>query len=446
MALGCKASSDKSQTGGDMTTSDLEQSLERLLADPRLVELSELQRTGDEVLDVISLTENQHSDILAWMLDAKEGHGQGDEILRDLLICASTTAASASGGLDGRGSTAKFFAKWTPSRIRTASFGAAFVARELGMKASERVDLFVIDAQNRFILVIENKAGAAHGEAQLNLYRKRYDEMVVDNPRLSEYEHVFIALDRDYDADSTEPRPASSWWLHLGYDWLTTSATRALMHVARGNAAARLVVSYCNRQTSWEGPHDEKCLSLAAALHRSHPEAVKYLIGSTRGRLEGEWLRQRKDQWHLLFRLQNKSAVAMLKEADGMASLKVAIQEKLPSLPRDNIEFWRARLEICPTGWEKFMADVWWPVYMSIKYAENPTAKYSLSLIWARKHAGTNAEAEALRRRVIAVDPRFEKYGESDWRVVKIEHSLTQSELLARVAALDKQLTDALSG
>ena len=31
-------------------------------------------------------------------------------------------------------------------------------------EASERVDLFVIDAQNRFILVIENKAGAAHGE------------------------------------------------------------------------------------------------------------------------------------------------------------------------------------------------------------------------------------------------------------------------------------------
>ena len=270
--------------------------------------------------------------------------------------------------------------------------------------------------------------------------------MVVDNPLLGEYEHVFIALDREFDADDTEPRPASSWWLHLGYDWLTTSATRALMHVARGNAAARLVVSYCNRQTSWEGPHDEKCLSLAAGLHRSHPEAVKHLIGFSRGKLESEWLKQRKDQWHLLFLLQNKSAVAILKEADGMASLKVAIQEHLPLLPRGNIEYWRTRLEICPTGWEKFMADGWWPVYMSIKYAEKSNAKYSLSLKWARKHAGTNAEAEELRRRVMAVDPRFEKYGESDWRVVEIEKSLTQSELLARVDALDKQLAIALTG
>lgn len=72
-----------------MTTADVEDSLEELLADPRLVELCELQRTGDEVLDVISLSENQHSDILAWLLDAREGHGQGDEILRDLLISAS---------------------------------------------------------------------------------------------------------------------------------------------------------------------------------------------------------------------------------------------------------------------------------------------------------------------------------------------------------------------
>lgn len=80
------------------------------MADHRLVELCELQRIGDEVLDVISLTENQHSDILAWMLDAREGHGQGDEILRDLLVSASTRAANGDSGLDGRGLTARFFA------------------------------------------------------------------------------------------------------------------------------------------------------------------------------------------------------------------------------------------------------------------------------------------------------------------------------------------------
>lgn len=65
------------------------------------MKLCELQRTGDEVLDVISLSENQHSDILAWFLDAKEGHGQGGEILRDLLISASARAGCTGSRLDG---------------------------------------------------------------------------------------------------------------------------------------------------------------------------------------------------------------------------------------------------------------------------------------------------------------------------------------------------------
>lgn len=103
-----------------MATKSSDEALEKLTADARLMELCELQRTGDEFLDVTSLNENQHSDILAWLLDAKEGHGQEDEILRDLLIFASARAAKAGTGLDGRFSTAKFSAEWPPSRIRSS--------------------------------------------------------------------------------------------------------------------------------------------------------------------------------------------------------------------------------------------------------------------------------------------------------------------------------------
>jgi hypothetical protein len=177
-----------------MNPEEIYASLQELMADPRLVALCELQKTGDEILDVISLTENQHSDILAWLLDSREGHGQGDEILRDFLISASAIAARGESGLDGRGTTAKFFAEWPPSRLRTYSFGSAFVARELGIAAKERVDLFVIDEQNKFILIIENKAGAAHGEDQLGRYRTQFMQVASDNPRLREYHQVYLAL------------------------------------------------------------------------------------------------------------------------------------------------------------------------------------------------------------------------------------------------------------
>jgi hypothetical protein len=76
----------------------------------------------------------------------------------------SATQAVAECGLDGRSTTSRFFAEWSPSRIQTASFGSVFTARELGLKATERVDLFVIDPDNRFVLLIENKAGTAHSQ------------------------------------------------------------------------------------------------------------------------------------------------------------------------------------------------------------------------------------------------------------------------------------------
>jgi hypothetical protein len=424
-----------------MPATETSESLETLMADPRLVELCELQRIGDEVLDVIDLSENQHSDVLAWMLDAKEGHGQGDEILRDLLVSASTLAATDASGLDRRGTTAKFFAEWPPSRIRTTGFGATFIARELGMSKSDRVDLFVIDAQNKFVLLVENKAGARHREEQLDRYRESFKAAVAANSRLKEFDQVYIAIDREFDDEETASRPASSSWLHLGYDWLKTSATRALMHVARGNAAARLVVSYCNRQTDWEDPNTAKCVNLAAALHQSYPAAVKHLVGFSQGRLEREWLTNPKEpEPYSLFVLQNKGAIALLKEMQGMASVKAAITARLPSLPADNVEYKRTWLDMCPTGWEPFMGDQWWPVFLNVRYARDSRTKYRLSLCWNGKSARTPSEAEDLRRRLTSVEPKFGKHIDSRWRRVELERGVELSTLLDRLVAIDKRL------
>ncbi|EJN10126.1 hypothetical protein PMI40_00213 [Herbaspirillum sp. YR522] len=410
------------------------------MADPQLVELCELQRTGDEVLDVISLTENQHSDILAWMFDTREGHGQGDEILRDLLIHASIQAASESSQLDGRYSTAKFFAYWTPSRIRTASFGGAFTARELGIAASERVDLFVIDAQNKFVLLIENKAGAVHSEKQLNLYRDNFSKVVSGNPILRDYAQVYLALDRKYENDEATSRPCSSTWLHLGYEWLQTSAKRALMHVQRGNSAARLVVSYCNRQTEWESPANVASLKIAASLHRTYPEAMRFLSDLTPKRTERVWLENRKENLNLLFLLQNKSAIALLRETKGMASVKAAILEAIPALPNESVFLKRKRLDVCPSGWERFETDGWWPVFMNVRYSDSERTKFTLSLCWNGKHASTLEEAEVLRKQLAILEPRFSTHIDSSRRRVYLQHGMTLSQLLKLVSEMNSKL------
>lgn len=101
------------------------------------------------------------------MFEPKEGRGQRDEIVRDLLMWASAAVACGNSGFDKRRATARLFAKWPPSRIRTTSFGSAFTAHELGMTSKKRVDLFVIDTQNGFVLLIENRAGSAHKETSI---------------------------------------------------------------------------------------------------------------------------------------------------------------------------------------------------------------------------------------------------------------------------------------
>lgn len=426
-----------------MSDIELDQSIELLMGDPRLMELCELQRTGDEVLDVIALSENQHSDILAWLFDPREGHAQGDEILRDLLISASM-AARRSSSLDGRSSTAKFFREWSPTRIRTTSFGAAFSARELGMRRSERADLFVVDPQNEFVLLIENKAGSSHSEEQLETYRRSVSEALKANPRLREYEQAYIALDWYFDSEDPTPRPSCAYWLHLGYDWLETSARRALMHVERGNAAARLVVSYCNRQTEWESPLNERSLTLASELHHAYPDAIAHLVNGSRGRVEREWLESKaEDRSHLLFSLQNKGALALLRETRGMASVGATVANRIAALPKSSIEYARAKLNICPRGWETLGRDALWPVYINVRYSDASKSRYSIALCWSGKATSTSSEAERCRERLAQIDRRFAKHADSQWRRVVMAKGLDLQELLKRLVELEGQVSAA---
>jgi len=418
---------------------ELNVALERLMVDEDLMTLCELQRTGDEVLDVISLGENQHSDILGWLLDPREGHSQGDQILRDLLIAASVKAVSGNSGLDGRSTTARFFKKWQPSRIRTTSFGTAFYARELGMKASERVDLFVIDPQNKFILLIENKAGAEHSEKQLKQYRESFAETVLANSHLREYDHVYIALDRDFESAASDSRPCSDAWIHLGYDWLKTSANRALLHVARGNASAKLVVSYCNRQSEWESPETKRCIELAATLHQKHPAAIRALVEASSRRIEKEWLNTKRPANSLLFMLQNKSVIGLLRDTRGMASVKTALHVRLPQLPMSSIEHARAWLNVCPTGWEQPEGD-WWPLFINVRFTDQAKTKFSIRLVWNSAGVNDDFDAQTLRQRLAEIEPGFGSFGESQYRRVVNSTGLSLAELAKKIEELNLKL------
>ena len=413
--------------------------VENFIADERIVELGELQRTGDEVLDVINLNENQHSDILAWLMDPREGHGQGDQILRDLLMAASTKVREGC-GLDGRGVTAQFFAAWPPSRIRTTSFGSVFVARELGLPGQKRVDLFVFDPQNRFVLIIENKAGIAHTEDQLDSYKSLFGELASSSTDLGEFKRVYIALDRAFDAEDDSERAARSSWLHLGYSWLKTSARRALMHVERGNAAAGLVVSYCNRQTDWESPESKQATNLAASLHEEHTDAIEHLLKEYPGRLEKQWLRAGSDAVGMLFMMQNKGVVGLLRATKGMASVRAKLISDVPGLDKTLVESGKSWANVCPPGWQQLGTDDFWLAYLTIWPTAAMTGKFTLALVCDEAGAKTPEGAADFRKKLGATWPAFNKFVASQKRCVILDKGLTATELVKRVRNLLPQL------
>lgn len=414
---------------------DTNYSLEDLMADPDLVRLCELQRTGDDIFDVINLTENQHSDIIGWMFDPREGHGQGDSILKDFLIALSIKASLENCKLDGRGATSRFFKKWSPSRIRSSSFGSAFYARELGMKASERVDIFVIDPQNKFILIIENKSSLKHEEKQLTEYRDKFIEKSKQHKHLNDYDHVFIALNRDYEEVIDDELPCAKYWIHIGYDWLKISAERAAIDINRGNSSAKLVASYCNRQTDWESDISKECTSLAAILHQKYPGVINELIETSYARLEQEWLQSSDISYAKLYLLQNKSLINLFRETKGMVSVKISILSKIKDLKSSNIEHGRVWINICPTGWEQAEEDDW-PVFFNINYSDSSKAKFNIRII-------KNTEAfkdKSLIEELIKFDDRFSIFNNSQFRRISIEKNLSLHELINKISSINERM------
>ncbi|BCQ36601.1 hypothetical protein ERHA54_42020 [Erwinia rhapontici] len=419
----------------DATT---QEAVETFLGDNKLSELCEVVKIGDDLLDVINLSENQHSDLLAWMFDPREGHGQGDQIIRDLLLAASNTI-TAGYPLDGRSTTSRFFTEWTPSRIRSASFGSVFTARELGMNASERVDLFVIDPTHKFVLLIENKAGTAHSEKQLDGYRKSWQESVAKKAHLKDYSCVLIALDRAFETD-VEDHPSNGYWLHMGYDWLKPSADRAVLQLERGNLAARLVVSYCTRQSNWESPVEKRAIALAAGLHETHANALKSLLGNSTGRLERNWFNTHTAP-ETLFLLQNKAVFSLLRQTQGMASLKETLATKIPLLHRDNIYTTRTRIDVRPPGWEKYTGEeLYWPVFFRIRYSDHTQTKYDLALVLDVNSANSEAEGEELRESLQKFDRRFDTHLSRIRRRVVLAEKTDRAELVQTLEASVRRL------
>lgn len=413
------------------------------LRDPRLLELIELNKTTDNLFNVLTLNENQNSEALAWCMNPNEGHGQGDAVIKDFLEAAY--AVSDPCKYDNK----KFFSKWTPGKIRTSSFGSAFVTREFSIKvnngtANGRLDLFLVDPSNKILVTIENKVKATLTSEQLEKYIKAVKSEIASREVFSGYDMAFIVMDKDLDAYTEEHLATlGNRWTLLDYRWLEASASRARLQIDRGNNAAQLLVSYCQSVTQWESPASQKISELSADLALTHPCVIEEMR-KTNSESISKW-RPSSLEGQIgeltIFLSQHRQVCEGLINIKGIASMIPRLLKASPLLSRDTINEGSYWVVAMPPTAKRLMRDDRWPIYVDLykvaKVSSTSSPKFNLKLTWVRSEFNPEVCQEDSLRAYF--DDRYKglsKFASSDTRRVLIEEHMPPAEAIEATANL----------
>lgn len=419
--------------------------MDRKIADflmsDELLELSERLKTGDGLLDLINLTEVQHSQILSWMFDPREGHGQGDAILRDLLSHASVSAlersASGDGTLDQNGKTARFFSKWTPAKIRTTGFGGCFIATEFSEQQSEKFDLLIVDPVNKFIVVIENKTKATIDLNQLQRYRGVVEGWLSRGSRYEwfhDFDLALVVLDKNFEwAEINKTNNELYRWATVNYEWLKQAANRSTLHLERGNVAAKLLQNYCRQQVDWQSANDSACTRLAAKLWLDHREVVDALCQMT-PRPDKAWIlgQVAEDKVHSdlqAYAVQNRDVLKALVEAKGFAAVKHELYRQIPNLPKEQVIHARVWLDFVPSVLAKLAAPDadYWPMYFNVRTIDE--SHCVIRFVSDHTHLSGRYDGDDLRKWANKFAPGMEIFQNSVIRRVTLEKKIAYKDV-----------------
>lgn len=248
---------------------------ESFLADPDLAKAIELSRRVDDVFDIISPTENQHSCMLQWLLDPREGHGQGEAIFKDFLNAINYVE-------NQKLKPQELFSSWHPGRVAISGFQSLIVVREKSMVGNGRQDLLLVDPVHKFVILVENKAGSSWKAEQLQGYRESLVELAKRGQPFHGYQLGLVRIDRYKDEDSSQDGEYRKW-AYLDYNWLELAARRAEVRIARGgDVGNQLVIAYCRRQAGYESGDELQLDRLLANLVQHHRDITAAISLSCR--------------------------------------------------------------------------------------------------------------------------------------------------------------------
>lgn len=172
--------------------------LEKFFKDSRVLSLMR----SDTVFEILSLKEENSSNLLAWLLDPRESHGQGNKFAKHLLkACADNgkiyayTAGERNKNIDvEKREYFKNAVVWTEYPV-TDCWGGR------NGKINGRIDILLVDAENDLAMVIENKYGSQEHDNQCRTYKKALMQLCKNRP---EMKFVFIYLNVTGEGSSQE--------------------------------------------------------------------------------------------------------------------------------------------------------------------------------------------------------------------------------------------------
>jgi hypothetical protein len=419
--------------------------------DEHLRQLQERLKIGDGLIDVIDLGENQHSAILAWLFDPREGHAQGEAIVRDFLMhVADQSPMRWRNGKSDRKNVSQGFARnWSVERLQSSGLSACFVATEFAETKANRLDLLIVDPVNRFLIAVENKLGPKFSVEQLKRYRDYVVKLQKSSAWLKSFQLGFVALGRNYDPDDEDGYPKAlqrelKHWVPVSYDWLKAGAQRAELHLQRGNEGARLVQEYCRRQTGWESPNEKECSRLVANIWRDHPEAATAVCAMGR-RPQKSWLLGKvalteAAESAQLFAAQNQAVVLALLEGKGFASVRQRLIQSNTQFESEQVCWGRTWIDVMPRGAVRFYdMDRYFPVYLSAYRLDD--AHCQVRLVFTPGNMPSDEDAAKMRQVLAEFRPSIAQREKRSVRRITLKESISNEQLPAYVAQQEGMLS-----
>ena len=312
--------------GGNQSKEEL--ALQALIMDPNFERLEDLLAEFN-LFDVLGIQrrELQHSAFLAWLLNPRGSHGLRDYFLRHFL-----SQAAAAGRDSGIGS-------FTPIDVDRWKLDDIDI-----QVATERhnIDILIVDRNNEFVCLIENKVGFREHDEQLIRYLDTVDNEYEGLPTFP----IFLTPDGIEPASKTD----AERWVAFGY----SRVANIIKHVLcmRRSTISASVASFLEQYERSLGRHVLETPSnieqLARQIYDKHREAIDLIINA-------------------------KSTP----EAMGWDNIHAAIEEHAPDLCRDYDGKWYHRFYVpCLEGIPALKEGTGWTssgriLLFEIRYREN---------------------------------------------------------------------------